>query len=239
MRCSVLLLLAALSACVDTSAGPGLTGRVRLVNVMVDDSQLPVDVYLDGEAFGKSLVFGASTPAVLPPPATAIYRTLPWGGHNFTLRQSADSDVVVSQYAFAIEATGDITFYATGIGGFTGFQTFDDNRDAPAGSVRLRVVNLSAFAGAIDVFVTAQGADLAAATPNMIDVFTNSPSEYFSVPGGTWQFRAVRAATAAADRATNVVLNLSSQNWPGGGRTIVLADASNFLFARGVVVTDQ
>jgi hypothetical protein len=233
------MLLVALSACIDTSTAPGLVGRVRLVNLITDDAQQPVDVYLDLEAFGESLDFGESVPAALPAPRTALYTTLPWGGHNFTLRQSADSDVVVGQYAFAIEMSGDITLYATGSGGFTGFQTVDDNIAPPAGSVRLRVVNLSSFAGPVDVFVTAPDADLAAATPIATDVLTNAQSDYFAVAGGTWQFRAVRSDVAAADRAANVVLNLNNQSWPGGGRSIVIVDAADFLSARGVVLTDQ
>jgi uncharacterized protein DUF4397 len=239
-RRSLLLFVAAVPACIDTSA-PLFTGRVRLVNVLTDDAQPQVDVYLDGEAFGEAIGFGQSTPAALPAPQTDIYKTLQWGGHNFTLR-STDSTIVVAQYAFGIESSDDITLYARGSGGFTAFQTLDDNRDPPAGSVRLRAVNLCGFAGSVDIFVTAPNDDIATATPVLPEALPNAPTEYFTVPAGTLRFRAVRTGVAPADRAANIVVNLNNQNWPGGGRTIVFVDDADPLgnpFCRPAAITDH
>jgi len=104
--------------------------------------------------------------------------------------------------------------------------TTDVNPVVAATETRLRIVNLSPGAGAVDVFVTAAGADLTSATPRAT-LSNQGASAYFSVAPGTYQVRAVPAGTAPASRAASVSINLASTAFTGGtGRTLVLADNS-------------
>ena len=109
----------------------------------------------------------------------------------------------------------------------TAFVTTDDNAVPAAGQARLRLVNLSPTAGPVDLFVTAVGADLAAATPTAANLAVQGASAYLALPAGTYQVRAVPAGTPAASRAANVSISLASISLGGGtGRTVVAADNS-------------
>jgi hypothetical protein len=89
----------------------------------------------------------------------------------------------------------------------------------------VRLVNLSPTAGAVDLFVTAAGADLATATPTAANLAVQAASAYVTLPAGTYQVRAVPAGTPAASRAANVSITLASAALGGGTvRTIVAAD---------------
>ena len=89
------------------------------------------------------------------------------------------------------------------------------------------MVHLSPTAGAVDVFLTAVGADLAAATPTYSGLTYRGVSAYTAIAAGTYQLRAVPAGTASAGRADAVSINLTGQVLPGGSaRTFVTADTT-------------
>jgi hypothetical protein len=93
----------------------------------------------------------------------------------------------------------------------------------------------------VDVFITAPGADLAAATPALATVPYGNVSSYLLLAPGTYQVRTVPAGTAPANRAASVTINLASIALAGGtGRTIVAADNSlGGSPLRAFALTDQ
>ena len=243
VRFSALVAFPILSAsCIsDAPAAIGNVSRIRVVNVISDGQNQPVDVFLDGSPFGQGLPFGASTPLWLPPPRTANYANVPWGNHSITLTRTSNG-AIVAQYDISLTAIQDRTFYAVGVGGFFPQETLDDNVAPDPGTIRLRVANMTSSIGAVDVFVTTPSADLAAATPQAVAVQSNGASAYFAVAPGTWQVRTVRSGVAPAARAANVVLTMNDQTWDRGGRTIVVAEilaANGGFIARGVILADQ
>lgn len=221
------------AACGTTEApGPlqpsGLTGRVRLVNVITDVTRGRVNASIGGVPFGVDLVYSVSAPASLPAPSNAFYAAVVAGDRSLVLKRTADTSVTVATLNFTIAAGQDRTVYAIGGVGnsaVTGFVTTDENPLAAATQTRVRIVNLSPTAGSVDIFVTAPGADLALATPTLAAFAYQGVSAYLVVPAGTYQVRVVPAGTPPANRASSVTINVVSLVLAGGtGRTIVAAD---------------
>ena len=224
---------------------PGAQGRVRFVNLITDPARNPVDALLENLPFGVNLAYTQSTPATLPAPANANYSPVLVGNRTIVVQRTANTSVTIATLPVVITESQDRTVYAvggTGGGTVTSFITTDDNATAPtAAQTRLRFVNLSPAAGAVDIFVTAAGADLATATPAMTNLASQSASAYVTLASGTYQIRFVPAGTAPANRAANVVITIAAQAFPGGsGRTIVAADnAAGGSPARGFVLVDR
>lgn len=211
----------------DPLAPTGPTGRVRFVNVITDTTRGRVNAILENVPFGANLTYTQSTPITLPAPNTANYSPIYTGSRTLVLKRTADTNTVVSTIAFTVAAGQDQTIYATGGVGASAvgsFITTDDN-SLSAAQARVRVVHLSPTAGAVDVFVTAVGADLAAATPTLTNVAVRSASAYLTLNPGTYQVRVVPAGTAPALRAGAVAINVPSLAVTAGTvRTVVAAD---------------
>jgi uncharacterized protein DUF4397 len=206
----------------------GPTGRVRFVNLITDPARNPVNAILEGVPFGVNLGYTGTTPSSLPAPATANYSAIYTGSRSIVLQRTAAPTVTVATLGFTIVEGQDRTVYAiggTGGGPVTAFVTTDANPAPAAGQTAVRVVNLSPTAGAIDVFLTAPGADLAAATPTASNLAYQGASGYVNVAAGTYQFRAVPAGTLPASRSSSVIIDQGGIALATGtGRTIVTGD---------------
>jgi hypothetical protein len=246
---TILLAASSLSlfACgTEDAPGPlqptGPVGRVRFVNVITDPARVPVNAILESVPFGVNLGYGATTPASLPAPSTASYAQILAGARSLVLKRTADTMVVLATIPVTMSANEDRTVYATGgTGGaaVANFQTVDDNALPATGSAKFRAVNLSA--GPVDVFVTANNADLTTATPTFANVAAASASGYVTMTAGSYQIRTVPAGTAAAARAGAVNLTIASTAYPSLGiRTILVAPAAaGGAPLRGFIYTDR
>ena len=252
---AICIAMAIVAACSTKEApGPieptGPTGRIRLVNVITDATRGRVNVSLEGQVFTVDLQYGQAAPANLPSPATAPYAAVYTGPRTFVLKRTADTTVTVASLPFTAADGQDQTVYAIGGAGgtaVTSFITTDDNTAAAATETRVRVVNMSPTAGAVDVFITGIGADLATATPRVTNLAYKATSPYFAVTPGPYQIRAVPTGTAPANRAASVTISLASTATPpppafggGTGRTVVLLDNSTGgTPLRAVVIADR
>ena len=228
----------------DPLSPSGPTGRVRFVNVITDTTRGRVNAILERVPFGVNMTYTVAAPASLAAPNTANYAAILTGDRSLVLKRTIDTTVVVATLPFTMTAGQDRTVYAVGgaaSSAVTPFITTDDNAEVAATSTRLRVVNLAPGAGAIDVFVTPVGADLAAATPVATALGVQGASSYFTVPAGAVQIRAVPSGTAPAARNAAVTINLASTTFTSGsGRTIVMADNSTGgAPLRAFVLTDR
>jgi hypothetical protein len=223
----------ALAACGTTEApGPlvpsGDAGRVRFVNLINDPARNPVNAILESVPFGVGLTYTAATPATLAAPSTAPYAAILSGNRTLVVRRTADTSVVLATISFAVAKDEDKTVYATGgAGGGTvsNVVTTDVNTVPAATEVRMRIVNMSPTAGAVDVFVTASGADLTGATPDAAGLAVGAASAYITKAPGTYTVRFVPAGTAPAARNGAVTLTLAATAFAGGtARTVVAAD---------------
>jgi hypothetical protein len=192
-----------------------------------------VNAILEGLPFGVNLAYTGTTPSSLPAPSTANYAPVLSGARTIVLKKTADTTVTVGTLPVNVTADNDYTVFA--VGGTAGsavssFTTADVNTAPTAGQARIRVVNMSPAAGAVDVFITAANADLAAATPVATALANRAVFAGVSVAPGTYQVRTVPAGTAPAARAAAVNTNLTGTSAvvvaAGNGRTIVIADAA-------------
>jgi len=228
--CAALVLAAACGT--KDAAGPlvasGPTGRIRFVNVITDTTRGRVNAILESVPFGVNLTYAQSTPATLPAPSTALYSAVLSGTRSLVLKRTADTNVTVATIQVTVDANQDRTVYAvggTGNSAVSSFVTTDTNTAVPTGQTRLRVVQLSPTAGAVDVFITAANADLAAATPAAANVRIQGTSAYFTLAPGAYTVRAVPAGTAPAARGAAVSITLTGLTLAAGAaRTIVLAE---------------
>jgi hypothetical protein len=249
---ALVVAVGAIAGCGTTDAAdpllpPGPTGRVRFVNVITDTTRGRVNAIVGPTApivLGVNLTYTGSAPASLPAPNTALYSSILTGARQLVLRRTADTATVVSMIDFTVVENADYTVYGIGGAGntpVTGFVTRDTNAVVAATSSRVRVVHLAPTAGAVDIFVTAPGADLVAATPTLANVPVRGVSGYLTVPAGAYQIRVVPAGTAPASRPGAVAINVASLTLPGASaRTIVAAD-NNVGGAplRAFVLTDR
>lgn len=237
-----------LAGCGTRDAAGALTpeafGRVRFVNLVTDPARLPVNAILESLPFGVNLAYTGTTPSSLPSPSTAFYSPILTGSRSLVLQQTSNTSVTVATIPLTIANTTDYTVYATGgTGGatVTSLITTDVNTAAPATDTRFRVTNASSTAGALDVFVTAAGADLTTLTPDAANVAVNASSAYFNKTAGTYQIRFVPAGTAGAARNGAVSITIPAAAYTGGtNRTIVAANnAAGAGAARGFILSDR
>jgi hypothetical protein len=214
----------------DPLAPTSTFGRVRLVNLITDATRGVVNASLEGLVFSVNLGYAQSAPANLPAPATAPYAAVYTGNRSFVLKRTADTTVTVATVPFSITDGQVLSVYAIGGAGgsaITSVAIVDDNTLGTSAQTRVRVVNMSPTAGALDYFVTAAGADLSTATPVASNVAYKAASTYFVVVPGTYVIRAVPAGTVAASRNGAVVITSASTTFAGATvRTVVAADAA-------------
>jgi hypothetical protein len=231
------------------AAGPleptGPTGRIRFVNLITDPARNPVNAILEKVPFGVNLGYTGTTPSSLPAPNTAIYSAILSGDRSLVLKKTADTTVTVASFTVTIAASQDYTVYAVGGtngGTVSSFVTKDTNTTITSAQTRVRIVNMSPTAGSIDAFMTAPNADLSTATPVAAGLDPQTASAYVAtIAPGAYEFRAIPAGTAPANRAANVLVSIASVALGGAtARTIVVADkAASGGPPTAFVLTDQ
>ena len=235
MRGAALAALA-LAACGTDQAPDPLapttpTGRVRFVTLINDTTKGRVNATLEGVPFGVNLTYTGTTPSSLPSPATAIYSPIYSGARSLVLKRTADTTTTIGTYNFNVTAGLDYTIFAVGGAGATPVSfaiSTDTGNGAPAaGQVKIRLMNFNVAAGALDVFVTAVGADLTVATPAIAGLAVLGNSAYLSFAAGALQVRAVPAGTAPASRPAAVNHTISTGTLAAGAVRSYVATENN------------
>jgi hypothetical protein len=170
--------------CGDDAAEPGASeARVRVVHASPDAPA--VDVLVDGTAVLEGVGFGAAS----------SYLPLEAGDRRLQVRAAGTSTVVIDDQP-ALDDGASYTVIASGlVADISALVLRDDPTAPPAGRARLRVVHGAPSAPAVDVYVTAPGADLAGATPALTGVEFRDASSYLEVPAGSYQVRVTVAGT--------------------------------------------
>jgi uncharacterized protein DUF4397 len=223
----VALPLAACDAGVEAPlSAPAATGRLRFVNASPDTTRAKaVNVRIDGVPWVANQAYKAGTGYVLALP----------GERQVEVRKTTDTTVVVLTQAVTVAANGDYTVLPTGLApDLTGLVLDDDNVAPPAGNVRIRIVHASPAAGAVDVYVTAPGADLATETPDTTNLGYRSASAYLTLPVGSHRIRwtapgtiTVVGDTTTAALATGQIRTVALLDRAGGGTPhtyVILSD---------------
>lgn len=173
--------------CSNDAVGTPVDASVRFVNASPDSP--PLDVLFDGGTVVQALGSGQLT----------VYLTVNAGSPTIALRPTgAQADVFQTTPTLSIG--GAYTVVAMGpFASIEGAVLTDDNTIPGTGNTRLRGVHAAASAAALDVYITAPGADLAAAQPAFSALAFRGVSSYVSLAAGQYQIRLTLAGTKTVE----------------------------------------
>jgi Domain of unknown function (DUF4397) len=208
----------------DDNTGPESQARVRVVHASPDAPN--VDVLLDD----------AKVLSDVPYLTSSAYLETSEGDHNLkvnaagTATTAIDADVTLADGTDYTVIASDLVAEITPI-------VLEDNNTAPAaGNARVRAIHGAPSAPAVDIYVTAPGADLEAATPVLTGVAFGDVADYLEVPAGEYQVRVTVTGTkivaidsGALTLESGQVRTAIAVDAPGGGAPfdlLVLADSN-------------
>jgi uncharacterized protein DUF4397 len=209
---SLLLAATALSAACsddDDNTGPEGEARVRVVHASPDAPN--VDVLLDD----------AKVLSDVPYLASSSYLETSAGDHNLKVNAAGTATTAIDADVTLADGT-DYTVIASGlVAEITPIVLVDDNSTPAAGNARVRAIHGAPSAPAVDIYVTAPGADLEAAVPVLTGVAFGDVADYLEVPAGDYQVRVTPAGTKTV-AIDSGALTLES----GQVRTAIAVDAT-------------
>jgi hypothetical protein len=212
----------ALVACDDDDAtGPANVAGVRVVHASPNAPN--VDVLVDNTTALTNVAYRAASGFLEVDAGTRRLRVNATG----TTTTVIDANVpLVAGASYTVLATGLLA-------GIQPVVAQDNLTDPAAGQVKLRVIHAAPAAAGVDVYATAPGADINAATPVLTNVGFRAVSDYLSVPAGTYQLRVTPTGTKTVAIDATVTLTAGqirtvvATDAPGGGAPlapVVLAD---------------
>lgn len=193
----------------DDNTGPEGESRVRVVHASPDAPE--VDVLLDDAVVLSDVAYLAASD----------YLETSDGDHNLKVNVAGTTTTAIDADVTLTDGT-DYTVIASGLVAQIEPIVLEDDNTAPAaGSVRVRAIHGAPSAPAVDVYVTAPGADLATATPTLAGVEFGDVSDYLDVPAGDYQVRVTPAGTKT------VAIDSDALTLAGGQvRTVIAVDAA-------------
>jgi hypothetical protein len=221
---TLLLAATALTAACDDddNTGPEGEARVRVVHASPDAPS--VDVLLDD----------AKVLSDVPYLAASDYLAASADDHNLKVNAAGTATTVIDADVTLADGT-DYTVIASGlVAEITPIVLVDDNSTPAAGNARVRAIHGAPGAPAVDIYVTAPGADLEAAVPVLTGVAFGDVADYLEVPAGDYQVRVTPAGTKVVAIDSGALTLESGQvrtaiavDAPGGGAPfdiLLLAD---------------
>ena len=192
----------------DSNTGPATEAGVRVVHASPDAPS--VDVLVDDAQVLSSVPYLGSS----------SYLDVPAGSRNVKVNAAGSSTTVIDA-DFPVTAGIDYTVIAGGLVADIAPIVLEDDRAAPpAGNVKVRAVHAAPSAPAVDIYVTAPGADLEAETPALTGVPFGAASDYLTVPAGDYQVRVTPAGS------TTVVIDSGTLTLASGQvRTAIAVDS--------------
>jgi hypothetical protein len=183
---SLLLATAALTAACsddDGNSGPAGEARVRVVHASPDAPD--VDVLVDG----------APVLTGVPYLAASEYLEVAPGSRKLAVNAAGTATTVIDADVILVDGT-DYTVIASGLlDAIEPIVLQDDNSEPSAGLARVRAVHGAASAPAVDIYVTAPDADLAATLPVLTGVEFGDVADYIEAPAGDYHVRVTPTGT--------------------------------------------
>jgi hypothetical protein len=181
------LVVAVLTGC---NSGKGVTdpavqhATLRIAN-LIPNASGPLNVSIDGNTLVSGLGFEGLTQYQLIDSGSRVIQVSVAGGA---------SNIITNTLIF----TGTINYTLVVFGTAsepTSFLVADTIVDPGAGNFNLRVINAGASVAAVDVYVTAPGANLNAAAPGIAGVSVGAASAVVALPAGTVEIRVTPTGT--------------------------------------------
>lgn len=168
------------------------------------------------------LVDGTVVQAGVVSQSATGYSPQPARSHTLQVQAYGTSNSLVSKN---VSLTSD-TFYtflvappSFGSTSLTATLFTDDNSAPSSGDFKLRIINAAPNFGSLDAYVTAPGAGISGATPNVSNLAFQSASSYVNIPAGSYEV----VFSVAGQKVASVSSGQLSFS-AGQIRTIVLAD---------------
>jgi hypothetical protein len=210
------------AACSDDNNSPSSNAQVRVVHGSPDAPA--VDVLVDGAKVLDSVTYKVASG----------YLAVPSGSRNVKVNVHATTTSVINaDVALSKDAAYTVIAVNT-VASIEPLVLMDDLASPAAGNVKVRLVHGAPSVGAVDIYVTAPGANLAAATPTLTGVPFKGVSSYLEVPAGDYQVRITPAGTKTVAIDTGTLTLAAGQirtgiavEAPGGGgplSALLLAD---------------
>jgi Domain of unknown function (DUF4397) len=227
MKLKLLTLLLAATALTaacddDDNTGPEGEARVRVVHASPDAPS--VDVLLDD----------AEVLSDVPYLASSDYLATSAGDHNLKVNAAGTATTAIDADVTLADGTDYTVIASDLVAEITPIVLEDDNTAPAAGNARVRALHGAPSAPAVDIYVTAPGADLEAAVPVLTGVAFGDVADYLEVPAGDYQVRVTPAETKTVAIDSGALTLESGQvrtaiavDAPGGGPPfdiLVLAD---------------
>ena len=174
-----------LSGCkIDTiNYFPPKAAHVRIINAVPDATALNVTV--DGTATWSSLGFEAIT----------TYTDFTNETHNFSVKVAGLTSTL-TQASYNLAGNGFYTLIAFGPVNTPSLILISDDTVTPtAGKLLLRVANVAAGGGAVDIYLTTPGAALDTLTPNISGIVYGASTGFIQVASGSLQLRITQSGT--------------------------------------------
>ena len=176
-RLLVLLLVASIVTGCGSGGGGNSSSSVRFFNALVDGGSINVVV--------------GDTTAVTALPFEGItgYVEVDSGSQEFQVSVSGGTSTVVDQ-TINLQGSTNYTYVVYGTASSPLATMLVDTETSPnGGTFLLRVTNAAFGTAALDVYITAPGASLANAVPNISNIGQGGTSGYASLNSGTLQIR--------------------------------------------------
>lgn len=157
--------------------------QLRVMHAMPTVGQ--VDVVLDNSA---------NLLATLDYGSASSYETITTSSHTITVEPTGTSVALVNTSLTPTAGTS-YTLIESGLGNLSGTVLTDDLTAPGSGKFKLRMVDASPSSGPLDVYVTAPGADLTTATPNVSNLGFPSASAYLNLAAGSYEIRVMAAGS--------------------------------------------
>jgi hypothetical protein len=167
----------------DDNTGPEGGARVRVVHASPDAPD--VDVLVDdAEVLGDVPYLTASD-----------YLDTPAGDQNLEVNAAGTATTLIDTDVSLVDGT-DYTVIASGlVEAIEPIVLQDDNSAPAAGTARVRAIHGAPGAPAVDIYVTAPGADLETTIPLLANVEFGDVADYIEAPAGDYQVRVTPAGT--------------------------------------------
>jgi len=181
------LVAIAMTAC---NSGKGVTdpavqfAMLRIVN-LIPDASGPLNVTIDGHNFVSGLNFERVTQYQQIDSGTRAIQVSVAGGA---------SNIITTSLSFTGITNYTLIIYGP-VAAATNAVISDATIDPGAGNFNLRAINAATGVAAVDVYVTAPGANLDAAAPNIAGVSLSAASAFVTLPAGNVEIRITPAST--------------------------------------------
>lgn len=189
MKLKLLMLLLAATALTaacsddDDNTGPDGEARIRVVHASPDAPD--VDVLLDDAAVLSDA----------PYLTASDYLETEAGDRNLKVNAAGTSTTVIEADVGLADGT-DYTVIASGLAAAIQPIVLEDDNTAPsAGNAKVRAIHGAPSAPAVDIYVTAPGADLDQEAPALAGVEFGDVADYIEAPAGDYQVRVTPAGT--------------------------------------------